>query len=219
MLQWPGEVLFASILGIVILLAAFLIQQPDPPHPPVRQPSPERIQPASPLFTSMSTAYSEGEIAGLITELYELFVSLAYLDRDQITWPPPSVGHRINEDLCISLGLAPSVISLMKNIPYVHSLHGFHIFPRSEAYSFLRDQDIIESRDPENLAPLPGEESELRLDYLLPHDVALSHNLRDGMTLVLDTTDSAFFSHRLNLNKVDTRSLLTPIHRHRTYVR
>ena len=63
------------------------------------------------------------------------------------------------------------------------------------AYSFLRDGDILESRDPENLAPRPGEKSELRLDYILPHDVALSHNLRDGMTLVLDTKDSTFTFH------------------------
>lgn len=32
----------------------------------------------------------------------------------------------------------------------------------------------------------------MRLDYLLPHDVALAHNLRDGMTLVLDVKDSTF---------------------------
>jgi len=207
MLQWPGEITFACFLGIIMIVATFLIQQPDPPQYPAtpRQQALEPTPPPSPILNTISTPYNEAEIVSLITELYELLVKVAYLDNGQVTWPPFDSGHLINVDLCKQLGLDAAVISLMKKIPYVDSreqeeddvierpdLHGFHLFPRSMAYSFLRDDDITESRDPENLPPRPGEKSELRLDYILPHDIALSHNLRDGMTLVLDTKDSMF---------------------------
>ena len=60
-----------------------------------------------------------------------------------------------------------------------------YVFPGSMAYSFLRDDDIVESRDPEN-----GGVGGVRLNYLRSHDVALSHCLRDGMILILDTKAS-----------------------------
>jgi hypothetical protein len=50
---------------------------------------------------------------------------------------------------------------------------------------FLCGDDIIKSRDPES----DGVEG-VRLNYLLGHDVALSHCFRDGMILVLDTKAS-----------------------------
>lgn len=188
MLQWPGEILFASFLGTIILIAIVLIQQPDPPRyqdQPRITPSPS--PPPSPILNTISTPYNEAEIVFLITELYKILVKLAYIPYEAVTWPPES-GHEINEELCTQLGINPAVISLMEQIPHVNSddHHGFHLFPRSEAYSFLRDDDIIESRDPENFA------NELRLYYILSHDVALSHNMRDGMTLVLDTKASTF---------------------------
>lgn len=89
----------------------------------------------------------------------------------------------------------------MKRIPYIDgpyedvqnvegfdegaSSYGCHLFPGSRGYSFLRDDDIVEIRDPEN----DGVEG-VRLNHLLSHDVALSHCLRDGMSLVLDTNAS-----------------------------
>lgn len=183
MLQWPGEILFASFLGIIILISIILIQQPDPPRyqdQPRRTPSPS--PPPSPILNTINTPYNETEIASLLTELYELLVKLAYIPHEAVTWPPES-GHEINEELCTQLGMDAAVISLMKRIPYVNSDEGYglHLFPRSEADSFLRDDDILESRDPENFS------TELRLYYILPHDIALSHNMCDGMTLVLDT--------------------------------
>ncbi|KAJ0108546.1 hypothetical protein J7T55_002150 [Diaporthe amygdali] len=126
-------------------------------------------------------------------EYYSQLISLSYLHVSQIINPPPS-NHIINESLCSQLGLDAAVISLMKKLPYIDgpysdgvldehaSAYGCMLFPGSMAYSFLRDQDIVESRDPE----ADGTEG-VRLKYLLSHDVALTHNLRDGMALVLDT--------------------------------
>lgn len=194
MLQWPGEILFASFLGIIILISIILIQQPDPPRyqdQPRRTPSPS--PPPSPILNTINTPYNETEIASLLTELYELLVKLAYIPHEAVTWPPES-GHEINEELCTQLGMDAAVISLMKRIPYVNSDEGYglHLFPRSEADSFLRDDDILESRDPENFS------TELRLYYILPHDIALSHNMCDGMTLVLDTKASTLYLHSVS---------------------
>lgn len=149
---------------------------------------------------STESSYNEATIVSLLEEYYSLLVSLSYLHASQVINPPTS-GHEINESLCNQLGLEAAVISLIKKIPYIDgpysdgeldedaSAYGCMLFPGSwcgaRAYSFLRDHDIIESRDPE----ADGTEG-VRLNYLLSHDIALAHNLRDGMTLVLDTKAS-----------------------------
>lgn len=149
---------------------------------------------------STTPSYNEARIVSLIIEYYSLLISLSYLHDSQVINPPPS-NHAINESLCNQLGLDAAVISLMRKIPYIDgpysdgeldwdaSAYGCMLFPGSwrgsEAYSFLRDDDIIESRDPEADA-----KTGVRLNYLLSHDVALAHNLRDGVTLVLDTKAS-----------------------------
>jgi hypothetical protein len=188
------DILFAFLLGVVALPALYFILQPDPIYPrKPRIPSP----PPSPKFTNISTPYDETEIVTLITDLYELFIKLNCFSHNDVTWPSEQ-GHQINEELCRQLNLDDAVISLMKKIPYVNgNLYScFHLFPRSIAYSFLQDDDIVASRD-------PIEPEEVQLHYILPHDIALSYNFRDGMALVLDTEDSMyhisyFFAHIIN---------------------
>lgn len=164
---------------------------------------------------STRSPYIEATIVSLIKEYYSLLIALSYIRPSQIINPPPS-NHMINESICNQLGLDAAVISLMKKLPYIDgpysdgeldeeaSAYGCMLFPGSRAYSFLRDHDIIESRDPE----ADGTEG-VRLYYLLSHDLALAHNLRDGMTLVLDTKASMTF--RLGLGK----KKLMHIDRHR----
>jgi hypothetical protein len=192
MLKLPGEILFAVIIGIVAVVLTKMLQQPahQPPPRPPRSPSPS--PPSSPLLLPTGTLYNEETIVSLINEFYSLLVSLAYLQPSQIIYPPPGTGHNINEKLCNSLNIDAAVISLMKRIPYIDgpyedvqklegfdeeaSAYGCYLFPGSRGYSFLRNDDIVESRDPEN----DGVEG-VRLNYLLSHDVTLSHCLRDGM--------------------------------------
>lgn len=145
---------------------------------------------------SIRSAYDEATIVSLIKEYYSQLISLSYLHALQVINAPPS-NHVINELICNQLGLDAAVISLMKKLPYIDgpytdgeldwdaSAYGCMLFPGAEAYSFLRDHDIIESRDPESDGRMG-----FRLNYLLSHDIALAHNLRDGMTLVLDTKAS-----------------------------
>ncbi|ROW03460.1 hypothetical protein VSDG_01288 [Cytospora chrysosperma] len=82
------------------------------------------------------TPYDEDEVVAFVTELYELLIKLAYLGRDQITWPPDG-GHAINENLCCELQIEPGVVSLMKRLPYVDGdfRYSIHLFPRSEPLS------------------------------------------------------------------------------------
>lgn len=153
------------------------------------------------------SSYNEATLVSLIKEYYALLVSISYLHASQIVNPPPS-DQIINESICNQLGLDAAVTSLMKKIPYIDgpysdgeldeeaSAYGCMLFPGSRAYSFLRDYDIIESRDPE----ADGTEG-VRLNYLLSHDIALAHNLRDGMTLVLDTKASMILKSISDLDR------------------
>jgi hypothetical protein len=201
MLNSPGDILFVAIIGIFAMVLTKKLEELAHQHPaqPPRSPSPS--PPSSPLPSAAGTLYNEETIVSLINKFYSLLVSLAYLRPSQIIYPPPGTGHNINEKLCNSLNIDVAVISLMKRIPYIDgpyedvqklegfkeeaSVYGCHLFPGSRGYSFLRGDDIVESRDPEN----DGVEG-VRLNYLLSHDVALSHCLRDGMILVLDTKAS-----------------------------
>ncbi len=215
MLGWPGEILFATCLGIIVLIIATLLQQPSPQLPiPLHRHSPSPSPLPSPIPSTMTTQspYDEATIVSLINEYYSFLVTLSYLKPSQIIYPDPDSGHNINEVLCKQLGIDAIVISLMKKLPYIDgpykdvqkldgydegaSAYGCMLFPGSMAYSFLRDLDIMESRDPE----YDGVHG-LRLNYLLSHDVALSHNLRDGMSLLLDTKASTFLKFLLLLCK------------------
>lgn len=197
MLHSPVEIISAAAIGLVLLVLIRLLQQPA--YEPLPQPPqvPSSSLSPSPLLPPTSMPYNEEITVDLITEWYSLLISLAYLYPTQVIYPP----HNINERLCKSLGIDDVVISLMKKIPYIdgpyvdvqkregldegETVYGYHLFPSSMGYSFLRDDDIVESRDPEN-----GGVRGVRLNYLLSHDVALSHCLRDGMILILDTKAS-----------------------------
>lgn len=200
MLQSPADPIFAAAISLVLLVIIRLLLQPahEPPPRPPQAPVPSLPPslpslPLSRFLAPTAMPYNEETIISLITEWYSLLISLAYLHPAQVIYPP----HDINEQLCRSLGIDDSVISLMRKIPYVdgpyadiqkqegldegETVYGCHVFPGSMGYSFLRDDDIIESRDPEK-----GGIGGVRLNYLLSHDVALSHCLRDGMILILD---------------------------------
>jgi hypothetical protein len=178
MLNSQGDILFATTIGFFAMALTKKLQEPahQPPVRPPRSPSPS--PPSSPLLSARGTLYNEETIVSLINEFYFLLVSLAYLRPPQIIYPPPGTGHNINEKLCNTLNIDVAVISLMKRVPYidgpyedVQRLEGFdeeasvydcHLFPGSRGYSFLRGDDIVESRDPEN----DGVEG-VRLNYLL----------------------------------------------------
>lgn len=119
-----------------------------------------------------------------------MLIKLAYLGRDQGTWPLPD-GHaeRINQALCREqLQMAPQVVALMKRLPYVDGdlRHSVDLFPRSEPLSYLQDADVACSRDPEGTP----RRARLRRDYILPHDIPLTALGDEGPYLVLDFRES-----------------------------
>jgi hypothetical protein len=63
-------------------------------------------------------AYDEATVISQITDFYKLQQLLCYFpDADSTTYPPPD-GHAINEVACKHLEISPTVVSLMKKIPY-----------------------------------------------------------------------------------------------------
>lgn len=188
------DVLVCIALTIFLLfLSKPIVIQPPPRHQPLRrettsEPQDEQETPRLTL-DNVQTPYNEDEIVSLVTELYELLVKLAYIDRDHIRWSPPG-GHAINEDLCRELQLAPEVISLLKWLPYVDEdcPYALHLFPNSEPLSYLQDSDVERSRDPAAYPDKP------RRDYILPHDIPLTCPGDEGPYLVLDVRASTSFS-------------------------
>lgn len=137
-------------------------------------------------YVDISTPYNEDEIVAIVTEIYKLMVKLCYVSSDAITWPP-SVGHKINMTLCEELHLDPSVVLLIKHLPYPRDLDNalkMDLSPFSRPYCYLDDGELRCSRDPERVL------HRCRPDYLLPTDLALSFNPRDGMSVVIDTKES-----------------------------
>lgn len=182
-------------LGVLICIALtiflFVLSKPIVPQPLQRETvSESQDGQETPRLTldNLQTPYNEDEIVSLITELYELLVKLAYIGRDDITWPP-SGGHAINEDSFRELQVAPEVISLLKRLPYVDEnfRHVLHLFPNSEPLSYLQDSDVERSRDPAAYPHRP------RRDYILPHDIPLTGPGDEGPYFVLDVRESRFF--------------------------
>lgn len=139
---------------------------------------------------SSASSYNENTIITQITTIYNLLLKLSYFTSDRVTFPPEG-GHIINEELCHSLHLAPEVVSLMKNIPYV--VDGYHkpIMWQSRAYEYLIDDEIRNGRDPELTGA--ADDDELRMDFLRPWEVALTCWLDDGISVILDTKSSTFY--------------------------
>lgn len=155
----------------------------------------ESVSSPPPADISVSrTPYNEDTIVKIINEIYNVYLQLNYAPQRGIVFPPQG-GHDINEHLCRELGLDPAVILLMKRIPYpVASGYAWEIpfAPYSRAFVYLEDDEIRAGRDPEQADML----EELRLDYLLPHEIALTCSIDESTTWVLDTKESVFQKHQ-----------------------
>ena len=130
------------------------------------------------------SVYDESQIIDLVTEYYNLILSLNYLSAEEVDFPPPE-GREIDQELCKSFGLTSEVISLMQRLP-CPSAEGtmleYEMFmPNSFANSFVNSKLIELGRDPEMLE---------RLDFLAPSHIGLSMMGDEGVWLVLDTARS-----------------------------
>jgi hypothetical protein len=86
-------------------------------------------------------------IASLLTEYYDLLISLAYFSPDEISFPP----HTIDIELSTRLNLSAAVIETMRSIPFPRTYHISFcnpVYPCSRAFVFTDPEDIVASRDP-----------------------------------------------------------------------
>lgn len=136
------------------------------------------------------TAYNEDTIVRLITELYHLHIRLCTIEDEEVAWPPVG-GHRINVELCKSLHLDDTVISLLKRLPYLKDLEKqlyFCLFPGGFPYVYTYDRDLRSGRDPQWN---DFNDEAFRPDWLLPHDFAFTfRNGLYGSSTILDTKES-----------------------------
>lgn len=58
------------------------------------------------------------DVAGLVTEFYELFVQMGYLDASLVIYPPHT-NSAINTTLAQSLGISEKAIRMMEMLPYI----------------------------------------------------------------------------------------------------
>jgi hypothetical protein len=136
----------------------------------------------------MIEPYDEYEIVSAMNAIYYIFIQLDQIKPGPLVYPTAS-GHSVNTELCESLNLKPALISLVKRPTYPKSIQDslhFNLIEESRALVYTEDEDIKAGRDPEN-----GSTPEaLRLNYLLPTDIALTEGSRYGTNLILDTQAS-----------------------------
>jgi len=142
----------------------------------------------------MSSALSdvETETVSLLTKIYKLQQALSYYPEDSSIVYPPSSGHHIDEPTCERLNLSPSVISLMKKIPYPRDFDGIaYAYPcvnDSIAAVYTEADCLTAGRDPES--HMLGEP--LRMNLLKPSELVLTFARRDGVNILIDTADSMY---------------------------
>ncbi|KAH7303285.1 hypothetical protein B0I35DRAFT_446899 [Stachybotrys elegans] len=151
----------------------------------------------APLITSppepnTPTAFNEDEFVSLWTGIYDIFIELNFVRRDQVIFPPQDTGRHpgIGKDrLHHELHMSPEAISLVERLLYpkiVSPQYRTHFFIEAIAINYLEEEDLRECRDP-HWSYREGAQSEPAADYLLPHDVALTLPYEDeGLTWILD---------------------------------
>ncbi|CAI7663952.1 unnamed protein product [Penicillium glandicola] len=131
--------------------------------------------------------YNEDTIVKIINETYHLYQQLNYIATWELIWPPEG-GHVINQALCEELHLDPAVISLMKRLPYIRwsQLASDIPFMRfSRPFVYLEDDEIRGGRDPDRF-----QVDEPRIDFLLPHEIALTCSTDEGSSAIMDLKEN-----------------------------
>jgi hypothetical protein len=132
-----------------------------------------------------AAAYNPDQVVALVTELYELFVTMGHWSEGSLQYPPHTETP-VNEKLAEELGYAPAAISLMTKLPYVGAEENWkdqeHIVSCTRLADYTCEEDLREGRRP---YPYQYRDGCPDIDpWLLP--LALPY--RYGYTIMLDTT-------------------------------
>lgn len=137
-------------------------------------------------------AYNEGTILLIITRIWEIFIALNYVRRDQVAFAPPT-GHALDEELLAEIGpLDDRVVSLMRRLPAVRAdaVADVEFAPGVSIVSFLKPHQVRRSRDPGDWISWAATEGRT-LDPMLPTDVQIwPHIYSDSESWVLDVEAS-----------------------------
>ncbi|RAK97095.1 uncharacterized protein BO80DRAFT_448619 [Aspergillus ibericus CBS 121593] len=110
--------------------------------------------------------YNEDTVISLISDIYRIYLQLNYIAPSEFIWAPPE-GHPINQTLCEELP---------DDIPFM---------PFSTAFVYIHDDQTRAGRDPDRWMF-----DEPRVDFLLPHEIALCCGTDEGIHLILDTKEN-----------------------------
>jgi hypothetical protein len=136
---------------------------------------------------SSTPVYDESVILALWSELYTNHQLLCYYPTSAIAWAPVG-GHSIDLDLCSSLNLDPTVISLMQHLPQVRTspYQSYHFLEETSLVDYDTADHLRFSRDPYAL-----QDNDVRDDYLLSQDIMLTCGTSpNGICMILDTRAS-----------------------------
>lgn len=106
-----------------------------------------------------AAAYDPDAVAALVTELYELLVTMGHWPEGSIHYPPHTT-HPVNEGLAAELGYSTSAIALMLRLPYVDSEANQDeegsIIDRTRFADYTLEEDLTEGRRPYPFRYLDG---------------------------------------------------------------
>ena len=130
-------------------------------------------------------------IASLLTDYYDLLISLAFFIREEISFPP----HTIDTELCTRLNLSAAVIETMRSIPFPRTYHISFcnpVYPCSRAFVFTDPEDIVASRDPWMPLQESGYYEDLAGPLIPPYVLPLGKDMvmdtdYNGWIMLLDT--------------------------------
>ncbi|KAJ7785682.1 hypothetical protein B0H16DRAFT_1487654 [Mycena metata] len=96
-----------------------------------------------------AAVYNPEEIVSLITQLYELLITMGHWPDGCIRYAPHT-DPPVNEELAVRLGYAPACIALMHRLPYLNWTENHDdsrlIVARSHFADYTKDRDLKEGR-------------------------------------------------------------------------
>ncbi|KAJ7789471.1 hypothetical protein B0H14DRAFT_242757 [Mycena olivaceomarginata] len=128
-----------------------------------------------------AAAYNPDEVVSLITQFYELLVTMGHYPEGSVRYPPHT-DPPVNEELAAQLGYPEAAISLMQRLPYltreINTSEQHEILRRTRLADYTRERDLREGRHPYPYDDCPDIDPWL-LPVMLPR--------RDGWNVMLDT--------------------------------
>ncbi|KAF8211600.1 hypothetical protein K438DRAFT_1928916 [Mycena galopus ATCC 62051] len=130
-----------------------------------------------------AAAYNPDEVVSLITQFYELLITMGHWPEGSLRYPP-HMDPPVNEALAVQLGYAPATIALMRRLPYLDrkfNSNRYEIIARTQFADYTREKCLREGRHPYPYRYIPDcpEIDPWLLPLVLPN--------RDGWHVMLDT--------------------------------